>query len=137
MAESKPLIESHISDVSVGVIQRHIKSFREFLGHKKTGIYVLRKGEDVYYIGLAGSLRSRLPQHMKDHHKGKWDRFELYALLKSKVKYLDDLEAVLIRVAKPKGNKAEPKFVRHHNRTKEFKKALVKETAGLFLGNQN
>ena len=134
MAAKKPLIEAHISDISVGVIQRHIKSFRKFLGHKKSGIYVLRKGDEVYYVGLAGSLRFRLPHHIKDHHKGKWDRFELYAVLKGKVKYLNDLEALLIRVAKPKGNKAEPKFVRHHNRTKEFRKALVKETAGLFLG---
>jgi hypothetical protein len=134
MAADKPLIEAYISDVSVRVIQRHKKSFREFLGHKKSGIYVLRKGEKVYYIGLAGSLRSRLPHHIKDHLKGKWDRFELYAMLKGKVKYLRDLETLLIRVAKPQGNQTRQKFVKHHNRTKEFRKALMQETAGLFHG---
>ncbi len=74
---SEPLIEGHVKDASISAILEHRRSFRKFLGPKRTGIYVLRKGKDVYYVGLASSLRSRLRDHLGDQHKGEWDRFDL------------------------------------------------------------
>ncbi|HSY64955.1 MAG TPA: GIY-YIG nuclease family protein [Terriglobales bacterium] len=133
-ARSESLVEAHIRDVSIGAILKHIKSFREFLGRKRSGIYVLRKDRKVYYVGLASSLRSRLPDHLDDHHRGEWNQFDLYVLRKNKVKYLRELETLLIRVAKPTANQREPNFLRHNNLTKKFKQALLKETSGLFLG---
>jgi hypothetical protein len=137
MAKSEPLVEAYIRDVSVVAIQKHLKSFREFLGHKRSGVYVLRKGRTVYYVGLAGSLRGRLPHHLKDHLRGKWDQFDLYILRKNKVKYLRELETLLIRVAKPTGNQAEPNFVKPNNLTKKFKQALDEEIAAWFLGGKS
>jgi predicted GIY-YIG superfamily endonuclease len=133
-AKSEPLVEAHIRDVSIGAILRHIKSFREFLGQKRSGIYVLRKGRKVFYVGLASSLRSRLPDHLDDHHRGGWNQFDLYVLRKNKVKHLREIETLLIRVATPTANRTEPNFLRPNNLTKKFKQALVKETSGLFLG---
>jgi hypothetical protein len=129
---SEPLIEGHIKDVSIGVIQDHLQSFREFLGPGRSGIYVLRKDEDVYYIGLASSLRGRLPAHITNGHKGKWNRFDLYIVRKSKVKYLRELETLLIRGARPTADQNEPNFIKSRNLTKEFKHALEKNIAGLF-----
>jgi hypothetical protein len=131
-AKSEPLIEGHIKDVSIGVIQDHLQSFREFLGPGRSGIYVLRKDQDIYYIGLSGSLRARLPNHLRDGHKGEWNRFDLYVVRKSKVKYLKELETLLIRAARPSGNEIEPNFIKSKNLTKEFKHALEKNIAGLF-----
>lgn len=134
----KPLVEAHINGLSVGVIEDHREFFREFIGHQRSGIYVLRKSRKIYYVGLASSLRARLPDHLKDHHKRKWDEFDLYIIRKDKVKYLKELETLLIRVAKPSGNGTEPKFVKHNNVTKKFKRALIeqasKKISNLFLG---
>ena len=135
-AKSEPLVHGHIRDVSVIAIERHLKSFRAFLGTKRSGIYVLRKNQGIYYIGLAGSLRSRIADHLKDHHRKKWNQFDLYIIRKGKFKYLRELETLLIRVAKPGGNQTEPNFARPNNLTKKFKQALVNETAGLFLGGE-
>jgi hypothetical protein len=129
----QPLVQAHISGLSVSVIERHLGTFRKFLGSRRSGIYVLRKDRAIYYVGLATSLRVRLPQHLKDHLKGKWDEFDLYIIRRGKAKYIRELEALLIRVAKPDGNKNEPKFIKHANITKEFRKALVGELDELFL----
>lgn len=129
----QPLVAAHINAVSVGAIQRHLKCFREFVGSRKCGVYVLRTDGDIYYVGLASSLRSRLADHLKDHHRGKWNQFDLYIIRKGKAKYLKELEALLIRVAKPTGNRTQPKFVRHNNITKNFEQALHKEIVALFV----
>jgi hypothetical protein len=133
-AQKEPLVDSHISGVSVRVIEKYLRSFRTFIGHQKSGIYVLRKDQDIYYVGLASSLRGRLQDHIKDHHRGKWDEFDLYIIRKGKTKYLKELEALLIRVAKPPGNANEPRFVRHNNVTKKLERALTSEVVNLFRG---
>jgi predicted GIY-YIG superfamily endonuclease len=129
----QPLVAAHINGAKVAVIEHHLQCFREFIGHRKCGIYVLRNEGDIYYVGLASSLRSRLAHHMKDHHQGKWNQFDLYMIRKGKAKYLRELEALVIRVAKPTGNKNEPKFRKHNNITKKFEHALHKEVAALFV----
>jgi hypothetical protein len=130
--KSESLVAAHIKGVSVAAIEHHLETFREFIGHRKSGIYVLRKKRYVYYVGLASSVRKRLADHLKDHHRGKWDQFELYIIQENKVKYLEELETLLIRVAKPPGNKTSPNFIRHKNITKQFKQALEKKIAGFF-----
>lgn len=132
-AIQQPLVAAHISGAKVAIIEQHLKCFREFIGQRKCGIYVLRTDGEIYYVGLASSLRSRIADHLKDHHQGKWNQFDLYILRKGKAKYLRELEALLIRVAKPDGNKNEPKFRKHNNITKEFEKALHKEIDALFV----
>ncbi len=132
-AKSEPLVAAHIKGVSVAAIEHHVKTFREFIGQRKCGIYVLLKDRDVYYVGLATSLRSRLADHLNDHHRGKWDEFYLYII--RKVKYLRELETLLIRVAKPPGNKTSPNFVKHNNITRQFKQALEKKIASFFISS--
>lgn len=63
--KAEPLVEAHINSLAVDVIEKHRVCFREFLGHGRRGIYVLRKNREIYYVGLANSLRSRLADHLK------------------------------------------------------------------------
>jgi hypothetical protein len=69
-------------------------------GH--SGIYVLYKRKTLHYVGLAKNLLGRLKDHQRDKHKGKWDRFVVYRI--KSVRYLKDIETLLIGLLDPPGN---------------------------------
>ncbi len=85
---------------------------------KGRGIYVLYAKDRVYYIGLSKrSLRSRLRRHaLRDRHRGKWDNFSFYRV--GRTKYIKDIESLLLRVVKPKGNKVLGRFKKKYNLAK-------------------
>ena len=66
------------------------------------GVYALYKDNSLYYVGLATNLYNRLRWHTKNKHQGKWNRFAIYRV--SRVRYLKDMETLLLQVAKPPGN---------------------------------
>ncbi|PIT84879.1 hypothetical protein COU37_01315 [Candidatus Micrarchaeota archaeon CG10_big_fil_rev_8_21_14_0_10_45_29] len=70
---------------------------------KYSGIYGLYKDDELYYVGLANNLHKRVKDHIKDRHAKKWDRFKLIII--KKVKYVKDLEALVLSLHKPTGNK--------------------------------
>jgi hypothetical protein len=84
------------------------RAFSEFprqitnLVHGKHGVYALYKGDHLYYVGLATNLRTRIKQHLRDKHAGKWSRFSLY--LVRKVEHIKELESMILRIADPTGN---------------------------------
>jgi hypothetical protein len=82
-----------------------------------SGIY---KRNKLYYIGLAKNLYGRLVGHTKDRHKGKWDRFSIFRV--GRVRYLKDIESLLLRAAEPEGNTVSGNFHRDANLTKVLKK---------------
>lgn len=101
------------------------KSFKSALGSKQkgTGIYVLYKGDHIFYIGLSKkSMRSRLRKHaLRDRLKGKWDNFSFYQILKKK--YIKDIETLLLRVfSRKNGNIRSGKFKSRYNLAKIEKK---------------
>jgi len=72
-----------------------------------TGIYVLYKKEGneriVYYVGKTRrDLPTRVEEHLKDSHKGKWEEFSLYGTDKRTAKAL---ETLAIKIADPELNK--------------------------------
>jgi len=67
------------------------------------GVYALYRGKRLYYIGLATNLFWRLHIHTRDRHRGKWNRFSIFRI--GRVRYLKDIETLLLRVAAPKGNR--------------------------------
>lgn len=75
-----------------------------------------RKGK-LYYVGLAGNLRSRLKQHLKNRHGNSWDRFSIYLTIGDS--HLRELESLLLRIVRPAGNKQAGKF---HRRCENLKK---------------
>lgn len=76
-----------------------------------SGIYFLYKRKSLYYIGLARNLYGRLVGHTKDKHRGKWDSFAIFRV--GRVRYLKDIESLLLRAAQPPGNSVSGHF--HHD----------------------
>ncbi len=73
-----------------------------------SGIYLLYRRKSLYYVGLATNLYWRLIGHTKDKHKGKWDSFAIFRV--GRVRYLKDIESLLLRVARPPGNSVSATF---------------------------
>lgn len=94
-----------------------------------SGIYVLYKRKKLYYVGLAKDLYWRLVSHTRDRHKGKWDRFAIFRV--GRVRYLKDIESLLLRVASPPGNSVKGHFHRLADLTKVLKKIQTEQVRRL------
>ena len=98
-------------------------SFREGLQEITrgySGIYLLYNRKTLYYIGLATNLYWRLLGHTKNKHRGNWDSFAIFRV--GRVRYLKDIESLLLRVANPPGNAVRGHFHRDGDLTKVLKK---------------
>jgi predicted GIY-YIG superfamily endonuclease len=115
------LVGAYAEGISANLLEQHGDTVKWVIG-KKRSVYVLSKDGKPYYIGLAKKLPSRLSHHLKDRHARKWDRFNFYAIRSQK--YVKDLESILIRVARPKGNKQLGGF----GKDKNLRKKLQRET---------
>jgi hypothetical protein len=70
------------------------------------GVYALYNRGELWYVGKASNLKTRVDQHLKDTHKDKWDRFAIYVFPDSKTsREVHLLESLLLKIAKPEGNK--------------------------------
>jgi hypothetical protein len=85
-----------------------------------SGLYALYHGKQLYYVGLASNIFSRLDSHTKNKHKGKWNRFAIYRIVR--VRYMKDIEALVLRIAKPPGNAVGGNFHPDADVTKVLKK---------------
>jgi len=104
----------------IGVIDSRI--FEEDLPklmRRYAGVYILYNKKKVHYVGLSKNLLARLKNHLKDKHKGKWDRFTVFRI--AAVQYLKDLETLLQYVTLPAGNVVEGKLPKDTN----FNKILM------------
>jgi len=105
-------------------------SFREGLQkimRGYSGLYILFKRHKLYYIGLANNLYWRLIGHTRNRHRGKWDRFAIFRV--DRTRYLKDIESLLLRVAMPPGNSVSGHFHRDADLTKVLRK-VQREQAG-------
>jgi len=97
----------HLENISRTALERFQDIVRDYV-RRRQGVYALYKGPKLYYVGLASNLRSRLTAHLNDRHAGSWDRFSVY-LTKSDTR-LRELEALLLRIVRPKGNRQIGRF---------------------------
>ncbi len=95
------LVTGRLEGISGEVFADYSKQITELAG-KKPGIYALYRKKTLYYVGLATNLKNRIKHHLHDRHAGKWDTFSLFLVRKDA--HLKDLEAMTIRIARPKGN---------------------------------
>jgi predicted GIY-YIG superfamily endonuclease len=116
------LVVQHLEAVHSRLFEEHKDVLREFLKGRH-GVYALYKGDRLYYVGLASSLRSRLRHHLKDRHAGRWDHFSVYVT--STDDHLRELEALALRIASPKGNKSRTKFARSQDLKKYFRRRIA------------
>jgi hypothetical protein len=116
------LVQAYAENISAKLLEQHGDTVKTVIG-KKQGVYVLSKDGEPYYIGLAKKLPSRLNHHLKDRHAGKWDRFNFYAIRSRK--YVKDLESILIRVARPNGNRQKGNFGKDKNPRRTIRNEII------------
>jgi hypothetical protein len=81
-------------------------------------VYVLYKGDELYYVGKAAKLFNRLHDHsnkVTDEYYAHWDYFSAFALkgsVKNPRKKMAELEAILIAAMPRATNKSTPRFER-------------------------
>lgn len=120
--KSSGLVIEHLEGISRNAIKRYPEIVMEF-AWKKSGVYALYKGRDLYYVGLAKNLRSRLRGHLRDRHAEAWDRFNVY--LTQGDEHLKELESLVLRIASPKGNKQMGKFGGSRDLLGTFRQRIV------------
>jgi len=111
MGRIPQLVCQHLENISGDVLEDYQKIIREYVSRRQ-GVYALYDGYDLYYVGLASNLSTRLKAHLGDKHAGKWDRFSVYLTIGDN--HLRELETLILRVVKPKpeGNAKSGKFAR-------------------------
>src|SRR5208282_4026396 len=114
MAKTPQLVCQHLANISGDVLEEYQDIIREYVSRRQ-GVYALYDDDELYYVGLASNLSSRLKTHLRDKHKGQWNRFSVYLTIGGE--YPRELEALILRVVKPmpKGNSKGGKFARSEN----------------------
>ena len=118
MARKKThLVCQHLEGIHARALEQHQDIIRDYI-RGRHGIYALYKRDRLYYVGLASNLRQRLRAHLRDRHKGLWDRFSVYLTVESH--HIKELESLFLRILRPKGNSQRGKFMRSEDLKKRF-----------------
>lgn len=94
-----------------GISWRVLDAYPEIVSdliRRRTGVYALYKHQRLYYVGLASNLMGRIKHHLRDRHLGLWDRFSVY--ITQRDEHVKQLESLLLRIAKPSGNRVKGGF---------------------------
>jgi len=121
MSKRMSLVSQHLENISREALEKYQDIVRRYVRHRQ-GVYALYRRNKLYYIGLASNLRSRLSHHLRDHHKESWDRFSVYFTIGDS--HLKELESLILRVVKPKGNKQKGKFLKSEDIRRRFAKDI-------------
>jgi hypothetical protein len=128
------LLVQHLENLSRKVLEDFQDIIREYVKGRR-GLYALYRRDKLQYVGLASDLRSRLRAHLRDRHAHTWDSFSLFLTLGADS--LRELEALLIRIAKPRGNRSKTRFPRSQDLRKVFRRQVQakqhKELESLFV----
>lgn len=112
MAKRAQLVSQHLENISHEALSKYQDVIRSYVRGRQ-GIYALYRKNELYYVGLARNLRSRLKTHLRDRHKKLWDRFSVYLTIGDS--HLNELESLILRTVKPSGNHQSGKFIRSEN----------------------
>lgn len=112
MARRSQLVSQHLENISSEALDKYQDVIRGYVRGRQ-GIYALYRRNKLYYVGLASNLRNRLQHHLRDRHKGIWDRFSVYLTIGDS--HLKELESLILRTVKPRGNTQSGKFIKSEN----------------------
>lgn len=112
MPKRASLVCQHLENVSREALEEYQDIIRQYVRGRE-GIYALYRRGKLYYVGLASNLRNRLRAHLKGPHGESWDRFSVY--LTAGETHLKELEALILRIVRPKGNRVAGKFAKSEN----------------------
>ena len=121
----------HLGNVSREALEEYQSVIRAYV-RRRHGVYALYRRGKLYYVGLASNLRQRLNTHLKDHHAGSWDRFSVYVTIGDS--HLRELEALILRIVKPKANVQRGKLSGSQDLRRRFKRDIRKHLAGILQG---
>jgi len=121
MSKKNPLVSQYLENIAREALEKYQDIIQRYV-RRRQGIYALYRQDKIYYIGLARNLRSRLSHHLRDRHKGSWDRFSVYLTIGDR--HLKELESLILRVVKPEGNKQKGKFIKSEDIRKLFAKDI-------------
>ena len=124
MPKTPQLVCQHLENISGDILEEYQDIIREYVS-RRHGVYALYNEDDeLYYVGLASNLSSRLKNHLRDKHSGQWNRFSVYLTIGNK--HLRELETLILRVVKPlpEGNSKSGKFARSENLLARLKNDL-------------
>ncbi|MFC1735383.1 DUF2924 domain-containing protein [Candidatus Hydrogenedentota bacterium] len=117
MPRKSQLVCQHLENISREALEKHQDIVKEYVRGRQ-GIYALYRRGKLYYVGLATNLKSRLQQHLRDHHKQSWDRFSVYLTIGDQ--HMKEIESLLLKIANPSGNKVCGRFVKSENLRNKF-----------------
>lgn len=112
MAKRAQLVSQHLENISSDALDKYQDVIRSYV-RERQGIYALYRKNKLYYVGLASDLKNRLTQHLRNRHKGIWDRFSVYLTIGDS--HLKELESLILRTVKPAGNSQTGKFIKSEN----------------------
>lgn len=115
----RPIVTGYLEKVSSSIFDRHSKIIAEMVEGQQ-GLYALYRRDTLYYVGLARNLKSRVNQHVKDKHAGKWTHFSLYVI--HHPDHTKELESLLLRIAYPAGNTVKGQLRRSANMLPSLKR---------------
>jgi excinuclease UvrABC nuclease subunit len=98
--------------------RRRLKIKQEVPELQSPGVYMLYRGDELYYIGKAQRLFSRLHDHsnkITDEYYAHWDYFSAFALigkLEHQTEKMTEIEAILIAAMPRATNRSTPRFER-------------------------
>jgi len=117
MVKRKALVCQQLENISREALGRYQNIIRQYV-RRRYGVYALYRKGKLQYVGLASNLRSRLSRHLRDRHQDSWDRFSVYLTIGDT--HLKELEALILRIVKPAGNKVKGKFAKCEDIRKKF-----------------
>jgi hypothetical protein len=130
---SRAIVRGHLERINSRVFENYRDQITALIG-RNHGVYVLYRRDKLYYVGLASDLKGRIRHHLRDRHKGKWDRFSLYIIRKED--HIREVESLLTRIAEPPGNKVRGKLGKSKNLLPYLRKMVTsqakKEIESLF-----
>lgn len=115
------LVSQHLERISRTALERHQDIIRNYV-RRRNGVYALYRKDRLYYVGLAKNLRNRLRAHLKDRHGESWDRFSAYLTIGDS--HIRELESLVLRIVRPRGNKHRGKFSKAENLIARFKRDI-------------
>lgn len=121
MPKQAPLVCQHLENISRDALGKYQRTIRRYIKGRQ-GLYALYRGNRLYYAGLTTNLRFRLRHHLNDRHSQSWDRFSIYLTLGDTP--LRELEALVLRIGRPVGNKQLGKFMRSEDLRQNFSRAI-------------
>lgn len=120
------LVVNHLEKIGSAIFERYHKEIMKRL-QGQYGVYALYKNDKLYYIGKASNFKNRITVHLNDKHAQKWDNFSLY-MLKAE-HHIKEIEALLLRIAFPKGNSQKGRLAGSKSLGKLFEKQLREQAS--------